>query len=281
LLAIISPAKALDFESPLSTKKQSEPRFLGETRRLVDVMATKSVAHLAAMMSISEDLAILNFERYQIFGSDAPPRAALLSFNGDVYQAMDRHSFTERDFTAAQKQLRILSGLYCLLRPLDAIHPHRLEMRTKLATDRGGTLYDFWGTTITQQLRFDIAERGARSLVNLASNEYASSVQLERMDVPVVTPIFKDFSNGQYRVVSFFAKRARGMMAGWIVRHRLTTRSSLREFSEGGYRFSPADSNPLKPVFLRDPAYIGCSHQTEPQREDRHHDALLLPFRHQ
>lgn len=254
MLTLLSPAKALDFESKLPTKKASEPRMEAHSADLVEVMAGKSMAEIQRLMGLSDDLAILNFERYQMFGSDGAPRPALLAFNGDVYQAMDRTTFGERDFTAAQKQIRILSGLYGLLRPMDVVHPHRLEMGTKLATDRGSTLYDFWGGRITDQLRADIAERDAKAIVNLASAEYSHSVQLEKLGVPVVTPVFKDFGKGQYRVVSFFAKRARGMMAGWMVRNRINTRISLKSFSEGGYRFSPEDSTRTELVYLREPA---------------------------
>lgn len=255
MLTLISPAKALDYESPLPTRKASEPRLVAEANRLAELMATKSPDELADLMDLSHDLALLNHERFQDWdpqGGNGASRPAMLAFDGDVYQAMGRDRFGERDFTHAQKHLRILSGLYGVLRPLDVIQPYRLEMGSRLATERGSNLYDWWGSAITDQLNADLEGRRSAFVLNLASKEYFGAVQGERLDAPVVTPVFKDFSRGEYRVVSFFAKRARGMMAAWAILNRISSRRALRTFAEAGYRHEPAISTPTSPVFLRD-----------------------------
>lgn len=255
MLTLISPAKALDFDSPLPTRKASQPRMLAEADRLAEVMAAKSPDALADLMELSSDLALLNHDRFQEWepaGANGQTRPAVLAFNGDVYQAMGRERFGERDYTHAQKHLRILSGLYGVLRPLDLIQPYRLEMGAPLVTDRGSNLYQWWGSAITDQLKADLEGRRSPFVVNLASKEYFGAVQAEALDAPVITPVFKDFSPGEYRVVSFFAKRARGMMAAWMILNRISSRRALRSFDEGGYRFEPSSSTASTPVFVRD-----------------------------
>lgn len=258
MLTLLSPAKSLDYDSPLATKKRTQPRLLDQSEELIDVLRAKSVADVRRLMDISEDLAVLNVERYQDFTTPFTPknaRPAVLAFAGDVYHGMDAaKSFGERDFTEANKTVRILSGLYGVLRPLDLMQPYRLEMGTKLATDRGGRLYDFWGGRITDQLNTDLAESpGSTGFVNLASNEYFSSVQTERLDGRLITPRFLDQTkDGSYQVVAFWAKHARGAMAGWIVRERIRSFSRLREFDLAGYRYDPTQSSSSAPVFLRD-----------------------------
>lgn len=230
--------------------------MLDRSTELVSVMAQKSPDELASMMSISSELAELNFERFQDW---EPPfttrnaRPALLAFNGDVYIGLDASSFSERDFTHAQKTLRILSGLYGVLRPLDLIQPYRLEMGSKLATSAGSTLYEFWGDDITDALNADIeASPGARVLINLASNEYFGSVRSDRLVAKVVTPTFLDSKDGgDHKMVAFFAKRARGHMSGWIIRNRIKSVRALREFDGLGYRYCEHRSQPGRPVFIR------------------------------
>lgn len=256
MLTVLSPAKSLDFDSPLPTRKFSEPRLLAEATRLIDVMRTKTPADIASLMHISDDLAHLNASRYAEFTEDHTPataRPAVLAFNGDVYQGMSARTFGERDFTEAQKTVRILSGLYGLLRPLDLIQAHRLEMGTRLATERGRSLYDWWGTNVTDLLRADLAASpGAEVLVNLASNEYFSVVDAERLGARVVSPRFEDRGpDGTPRVVSFHAKRARGTMAAWLVRHRARTPGRIRDFDSDGYTFDEARSTRDHPVFVR------------------------------
>lgn len=258
MIVLLSPAKSLDYESPLPTRKSSQPRLLDRAEELIEVMRSKSVDEVAELMGISLELAELNVRRYADF---SPPftrrnaRPAVLAFAGDVYQGLAAaERFDARDYTEAQKTVRILSGLYGVLRPLDLMQPYRLEMGTKLATDRGDTLYDYWGTTITEVLAEDLeASPGARAIVNLASGEYFRSVQPETIDGHLVTPRFLDQGpDGDHRVVSFFAKRARGDMAGWIVANRVRSMRTLADFDGGGYRFDPERSTRSEPTFVRD-----------------------------
>lgn len=256
MLTVLSPAKSLDFESPLPTRKRSEPRLLGEATQLIGIMREKSPADIAALMHISDDLAHLNATRYAEFTVEHTPRTArpaVLAFNGDVYQGLAARTLDERDFTEAQKTLRILSGLYGLLRPLDLIQPHRLEMGTRLETVRGRSLYDWWGDQVTDLLRRDLDESpGADVLINLASQEYFASVRPERLGARIVSPRFEDRDqHGEPRVVSFHAKRARGIMAGWMIRGRVRTPGKLADFDGDGYAYDEARSTKDQPVFVR------------------------------
>lgn len=256
MLTVLSPAKTLDFDSKLSTKKFSEPRLLTQSAGLIEVLRTKSVTDIRDLMGVSEELAALNVDRYRCFDQDHTrenSRPAILAFNGDVYQGLDVQSFDARDFTESQKTLRILSGLYGILRPLDLIQPYRLEMGTKLSTIRGDDLYAWWGARITDALRRDLdASPGANVLVNLASNEYFKAVQPERLGGRVISPRFEDrAADGTPRVVSFHAKRARGAMAGWLVRNRVRTTSAITQFDGLGYRYDEERSTKDQPVFIR------------------------------
>ncbi len=258
MIALLSPAKSLDFDSRLPTRKSSQPRLLQDAERLIEVMRTKSPEEVAALMELSGELAELNVERYADFSTPFTrrnARAAVLAFNGDVYQGMNaRERFDERDFTEAQKTIRILSGLFGLLRPLDLIQPYRLEMGVALATERGANLYQWWGEKVTDLVNADLAESpGAEVVVNLASAEYAKVVQPERLAGRLVSPRFEDADDaGRYRVVSFFAKRARGEMAAWMVHHRVRTPGALKKFDGAGYRFDARRSTAEVPVFVRD-----------------------------
>lgn len=255
MISVLSPAKTLDHESKPSTRKRSQPRMLDRSEQLVDVLVRRSPDELASLMDISDELARLNAQRYADFTTPFDPgnaRPAVLAFRGDVYQGMDTDRFGERDFTEAQKTVRILSGLYGVLRPLDLMQPYRLEMGTKLATDRGGTLYDFWGGAITDLLNQDLAgSPGPDVLINLASEEYFSAVQPDRIDGRIISPRFLDRRDDGYRVISFFAKRARGAMAGWLVRNRVRTIKAIRGFDGLGYRFDPDRSTSAEPTFVR------------------------------
>lgn len=256
MLVLLSPAKSLDFDSPLPTRKHSEPRLLAESERLIDVMRGKSTFDIAGLMHISDDLAALNAQRYADF---SPPfttrnaRAAVLAFAGDVYQGLDvRRRWDARDYTEAQKTVRILSGLYGVLRPLDLIQPYRLEMGIPLATDRGNSLYAYWGSIITDLLRDDLAASpGSDVVINLASEEYAKSVRFGALGT-VISPRFEDTNaRGTRGVVSFYAKRARGALASWLVRERVRTPGAVKRFTEGGYRYDPDSSTAQQPVFVR------------------------------
>ncbi len=257
MLIVVSPAKALDYSSALPTRKHSQPRMLDEASPLVDVMRQKSPDEIARLMDISAELAELNFDRYQDFQepfTTADARPALLAFAGDVYQGMDAAAtFTERDYTHAQKVLRILSGLYGVLRPLDLMQPYRLEMGSKLATERGRDLYEYWGERITDVLNADLADSpGPAVVVNLASNEYFRSVDTGRLDGRLVTPAFLDGrGEKEPKMISFFAKRARGSMAGWIIRNRVKSVRGLRDFDGLGYGFDAERSATDRPVYVR------------------------------
>ncbi len=257
MLTVISPAKSLDYETPLTTKKFSEPRLTDDLAELVSIMATKSPDDLASMMSISPSLAELNFERFQNWESTFTAensRPALLAFAGDVYMGMDApNTFSERDFTHAQKTLRILSGLYGILRPLDRMQPYRLEMGSKLATERGRDLYSYWGDRITDLLNEDLdASPGSPALINLASNEYFRAVNENRLEGRLISPVFLDSKDGKDpKIVSFFAKRARGSMAGWIIQNRIKSVKALDQFDVDGYKFDADRSTTSEPVFVR------------------------------
>ncbi|WP_108667048.1 peroxide stress protein YaaA [Euzebya rosea] len=257
MITLLSPAKSLDYETPLPTRKHSEPRMLDRSQELIDVMRRKSPDEVARLMSISDDLAALNVQRYQDFTvpfTRDNARPAVLAFTGDVYMGMDpRGRFGERDYTEAQKTVRILSGLYGVLRPLDLMQAYRLEMGTKLTTDRGDTLYDFWGGEITDVLNADLAESpGPEAVVNLASNEYFGAVDTDRLEGRLISPRFLDEGkDGSYRIVSFFAKRARGEMAAWLVTNRVRSMKAIQEFDVAGYRYDPDRSTSDEPTFIR------------------------------
>ena len=258
MLIVVSPAKSLDYESKLPTKKHSEPQMLRHTKELVGVMAKKSPTDISKLMHVSASLGELNHERFQDWEmpfTTENARPALLAFNGDVYLGMDPAStFGERDYTHAQKTLRILSGLYGVLRPLDLMQPYRLEMGTSLTTTRGKDLYSFWGNEITDVLNNDLAASpGADALINLASNEYFGSVKARDIDARIVAPVFLDSKDGaNHKIVSFFAKRARGAMSGWIIRERISSVRALNEFTGMGYRYDAERSKADQPVFIRE-----------------------------
>lgn len=257
MLIVISPAKSLDYESPLATKKFSEPQLLDKSEQLVKVMAAKSPDEISSLMSVSPALGELNFSRFQDWErpfTTENARPALLAFDGDVYTGLDAaNSFSERDFTHAQKTLRILSGLYGVLRPLDLMQPYRLEMGTKLRTDAGADLYSFWGDTISGFLNEAIeASPGARVLINLASNEYFGAVREELIDAPIIAPVFLDAKgSADPKIISFFAKRARGVMSAWIIQNRVSSRRALVDFDGMGYGYDPERSTDVRPVFVR------------------------------
>ena len=231
--------------------------MLKRSKELVGVLSTKTPDDLRSLMSISDSLAELNFDRYQDWSTPFTTensRPAILTFSGDTYIGLDAGAkFNERDFTHAQKTLRILSGLYGVLRPLDLIQPYRLEMGSKLETKSSKDLYGFWGSEITEKLNHDLLDSpGDSALINLASNEYFKSVNPEEIKGTLVTPTFLDRKEGgDYKMVSFYAKRARGSMASWIIRNRVKTTKDLKDFAEDGYRFDLNRSEPSAPVFLR------------------------------
>lgn len=253
MLAVISPAKTLDFESPVRIRRRTEPEFIDQAAELAGVMRNKRPGDLKRLMGISDKLASLNVDRFQHWqGGDVPHgRQAALAFMGDVYTGLDAASLEPRDFDFAQKHLRILSGLYGLLRPLDVIEPYRLEMGTDLATPRGKGLYRYWGGQPAEALNAQARAVRTRYLVNLASNEYFGAVDPKILEPTVITPVFKDWNKGKYKILSFFAKQARGMMARHIIKTRARKPADLESFTAGGYRFAPDLSDEAQMVFTR------------------------------
>ncbi len=254
MLLIVSPAKTLDFDSPVSGHVATRPEFTRDAARLIDGLRELPSEAIRKLMSISPELAALNHARFRDWRARAPARAtrpALLAFRGDVYLGMRAGDFSVAEFAFAQEHLRILSGLYGVLRPLDAIQPYRLEMGTQFANARGRNLYEFWGPRIADALEAQARATGARELVNLASQEYFRAVAVERLSLPVITPVFKENRGGTLKIVSFSAKRARGAMAGFAIRHRLQRAAELKDFAEDGYRFEPALSCDREWLFVR------------------------------
>ena len=254
MLMIISPAKTLDYESPLATETHTQPDFLDDACELIDQLKELEPHQVSNLMSISDKLGQLNAERFQCWHTPFTPdnaRQAVLAFKGDVYTGLDAESFSSGDFSFAQKHLRILSGLYGLLKPLDLMQPYRLEMGTRFENTRGKDLYAFWGSKITDALNQLLASDD-KVLVNLASNEYFKSVQKKHLDARLVTPQFKDWKNGQYKMISFYAKKARGLMCRYAIQNRITQADDLKGFNLDGYYFSEDQSDNNNWVFLRD-----------------------------
>jgi len=254
MLLIVSPAKTLDFDSPVPPHIATRPEFMMDAARLIEGLRELPVEDVGRLMSISPELAALNHVRFRDWRARAPARAtraALLAFRGDVYLGMRADTFSAAELAFAQQHLRILSGLYGVLRPLDAIQPYRLEMGTQFATAHARNLYEFWGTRIAAALDTQARAAGARELVNLASQEYFRAVASGQLSVPVITPVFKEDRGGTLKIVSFSAKRARGAMAGFAIRHRLRRAEELKRFAEDGYRFDAALSSEREWLFVR------------------------------
>ena len=254
MLLVVSPAKNLDYESQLATTEYSQPALLEHSQELIDACVKLSPADISSLMGISDKLAGLNAARFGQWSqpfTQANARQAVLAFNGDVYTGLDAASFSEGDFSFAQQHMRILSGLYGLLKPLDLMQPYRLEMGTKLANGRGSNLYQFWGEIITDELNAALAAQGDKVLINLASNEYFKSVKKKSLDGEIITPAFKDWKNGQYKMISFFAKKARGLMARYIIQNRLAEVEQLKGFALGGYQYNDDLSKGNDWVFTR------------------------------
>ena len=254
MLMVISPAKTLDFDSTLTAGRATQPALLEHSGELNRALRAYSSAQLSRLMKISPALAELNVRRnldWRRPFTAKNARQAILAFKGDVYVGLDADTFAPPDFAYAQQHLRILSGLYGVLRPLDLMQPYRLEMGTRLRTEKGGDLYAFWGPQISQALNRQLTRIQSDTLLNLASNEYYRAVDPQALRATVVTPVFKDWKNGEYKLISFFAKRARGALAAWVIRNRVTRADDLPQFDGSGYRYSRQLSAPDKPVFLR------------------------------
>ena len=253
MLTVISPAKRLDWAA--RDVDVTQPRFTQDAEALAEVAKTLSVGDLEKLMDISKDLATLNHDRFQRFAEDkAEMRPAALAFAGDTYAGLEAKTLSPDDLRFAQDRLHILSGLYGVLRPMDAIQQYRLEMGSRLKNPRGKSLYDYWGTQISEALNSDAAGLDADTLINCASIEYFSAVQPDALKLRIITPVFlEDKPNGP-KIVSFYAKKARGAMARFIIENRLTDPANITEFDAGGYRYAPDLSEEGKPAFLRSEA---------------------------
>ena len=254
MIIVLSPAKTLDYEFE-TDGNHSVPSFLSQSSKLIGQLKKKEPKDIASLMGLSDKLATLNYDRYQSWtaskkaSDDSKP--ALLVFKGDVYQGLQAEDLSKKEMNFAQKHIRILSGLYGILRPLDLMKPYRLEMGTKLETAQGKNLYEFWGDKIQKNVLDELKNQKSDLLINLASKEYFSVLGKVPEDINVISPAFKDFKNGKYKIISFYAKKARGLMARWIIQNKVTDFENLKDFDVDGYKYSKAESTSTTPVFLR------------------------------
>ncbi len=260
MLILISPAKTLDFESPVKVGMATQPAFLEQSEALVKELQALTPDRIAALMHISEKLGTLNHERFMEWQrpfTKSNAKQAALAFKGDVYTGLEAETFSATEWKFAQQHLRILSGLYGVLRPLDLIQPYRLEMGTKFANPRGRDLYEFWGHSITDSLNRQLKSLKSHTVLNLASNEYFKSVCKEDLAAEVISPAFKDLKNGKYKIISFYAKKARGQMAAWVIRKGITNPKQLQKYRIAGYSYCADMSTPAEPTFIRDAVPAG------------------------
>jgi len=255
MIALIAPAKRLDYDSDLSVEDFSIAEHLKESKELIKELQKKSPEDLSSLMGLSVNLSMLNFERNMNWQVPKKPsnevRQAIYAFKGDVYVGLDSETLSKSDIKYAQKNLAILSGLYGLLKPLDLMYPYRLEMGTKMKNEKGKNLYEFWGNKITESINVLAKKNNSKGIINLASVEYFTSVKTENLDLPVYSPVFKDFKNGKYKIISFFAKKARGSMARFVIQNKIKKPEDLNKFNLDGYKYSKKDSTEYSPVFLR------------------------------
>ena len=255
MISLIAPAKTLDYESDLKITDFSVASHLKDSKVLIKELQNKSPDELSSLMGLSEKLSTLNFERNMNWKVPKKPssvsRQAIYAFKGDVYMGLEAETVSKRQINYAQKHLAILSGLYGLLKPLDLIYPYRLEMGTKMKNSKGKNLYEFWGSKITDNLNEQMSGHKRKGVINLASVEYFSSVKPNELSGPCISPVFKDYKNGDYKIISFFAKKARGMMARFIIENKADSLDEIKEFNSSGYKYSKKDSSEFSPVFLR------------------------------
>ena len=255
MLMVISPAKKLDVESPSTVKKNTQPLLLPDAEQLIDELKKLAPQEVSSLMHISDKLGTLNYDRYQEWQLPFTPdnaKQAILTFKGDVYVGLDAESLSKSELDFAQQHLSILSGLYGVLRPLDLMQAYRLEMGTRFENTRGNNLYAFWGDKITRQLNKQLKQNKSQTLVNLASTEYFKSVDVSSLNADVVTPIFKDEKNGVYKIISFYAKKARGLMAAYAIKNGITDAKGLKRFTVDGYAYQADQSNDKEWVFTRE-----------------------------
>jgi cytoplasmic iron level regulating protein YaaA (DUF328/UPF0246 family) len=259
MLFLLSPAKSLDYDTPTPPELApalTRPQFLADTATLIDVLRTKTVSDVQSLMDLSEPLAQLNVDRYRAWRprfTDHNSKPAVFAFNGDVYDGLDARSLSPDDLAWAQTHVRMLSGLYGILRPLDRMQPYRLEMGTRLTTEAGASLYDYWGDRLALHLNKLVRAEKVPVIVNLASQEYFRAADRRVLKPRVIDCQFEDWKNGEYKIISFFAKRARGLMARYAIQHRLETPDGLHAFDADGYRLAPEVSSADRLVFRRKP----------------------------
>lgn len=254
MFIVLSPAKTLDYTSPMPAVKASLPRLLAQSEQLNQQLREHDAKALGNLMKVSDAIARLNVERNHAWEptfDQRNSRPALFAFRGDVYTGLNVDDFSKADLAQAQRRLRILSGLYGLLRPLDLMQPYRLEMGTSLTNPVGRDLYAFWGDTISELLKQDMTKAGVDTLVNLASQEYFRALRPASLNARIISPVFEDEKNGKYKIISFYAKKARGLMAAWILRNNIQRPAQLEQFNEAGYRFVAADSSADTLLFRR------------------------------
>lgn len=254
MLAVVSPAKKLDFSRPVIEVDSSQPVFKKQANQLAKVAKQLTRADLRQLMELSEQLADLNFDRFQRYKptpAEGTTKQAALAFAGDTYTGLDAASFDENDLTFAQDNFRILSGLYGLLRPLDDIQAYRLEMGRKLTNPKGEDLYDFWGASVSKALDKQLTDHKSKTVINLASNEYFKVVNRKALKANVLTMVFKEERDGELKIISFFAKKARGSMARYVIKNRLETPEGMKDFTSGDYKYQPAISSDQDWVFTR------------------------------
>ena len=253
-VTIISPAKKLDYSPVEKNLDSTIPSLLEHSNELIKDLKSLNPQEVSSLMSLSDKLGALNYERFQEWETPftkSNSKQAILAFKGDVYQGLDAESLSETELIWAQKHVRILSGLYGILKPMDLMQPYRLEMGTKFATKRGQNLYDFWNSIITEELNKNFSSDNT-NLLNLASNEYFKSINVSELKANVISPVFMDKKNGKYKIISFFAKKARGLMTRYVIKNRIEDITDIQNFEEGGYFFNEAMSEDNKPVFCRD-----------------------------
>ncbi len=254
MIILLSPAKSLDFDSEIPHTSFSVPQFLDQSEKLISKLKQLKPVNIKKLMNISNDLAGLNFQRYQDWHKADQPgqaRQAVYAYKGDVYIGLDAYTMTEKDIDFANKHLRILSGLYGILKPTDLILPHRLEMGTKIKIGKSNDLYQYWKTQLTNHLEKELNKSSENLIINLASVEYSKSIDFKQIGAKVITPVFKDYKNGDYRIISFFAKKARGMLASYLIRNQIMNSDHIRSFNQDGYHFNNDLSTDIKPVFTR------------------------------
>ena len=254
MLTIISPSKTLDYQRPLITQKHTLPQFISYSEKLITECKKLTVDDLVKLMSISPKLAEINHERFQNWHSDFNlnnARQAILAFKGDVYEGLDVEDFNDNDLQFAQSHLRILSGLYGVLRPLDLIQPYRLEMGIRLKNGNNSNLYQFWSVHLTDYLNKELSKSTHPTLINLASNEYFKVIKPKQLKATIIQPIFLDQSKGEYKVISFYAKKARGLMSRYIIKNSIDKSNDIKDFNLSGYQFDSKRSTELDWYFIR------------------------------